>query len=169
MKIQLLTALGIFAFVSVLSTPVRAQSTKDSLAIQAILTEETNAWNNADAKGYSNHFAADGNFTNILGAFYQGHEEFMNRHAIIFKGPFRGTTVSQTPFAFQFISKDIAVVQSLSTVSGFSADGPPKGSTLDDKGHLHTKLLQIFKRDGKDWKIIIYHNIDVKPGIPINE
>ncbi len=159
------------ALAILLSCPqfIHAQKAADSTAIRAILEEETAAWNKGDAVLYSNHFAADGNFTNILGAFYEGKQEFLTRHEQIFKGLFRQTTLSQQLFSLRFLTKDIAVVQSLSTVSGFSPAGPPKGSYMDEKGHLHTKLLQVMKKEGADWKIVVYHNIDVKQGIPVTE
>jgi len=169
MKIRSFTTY--FSLVILLLFPqfLHAQTAADSTAIRAILDEEITAWNKGDAILYSNHFADDGNFTNILGAFYEGKQEFLIRHEQIFKGPFNKTTLNMQIFSFRFLTPGIAIVQSLSTVGGFSPAGPPKGSYMDDKGHLHTKLLQVMKKEGADWKIIAYHNIDVKQGIPVEE
>lgn len=168
MKIQFFTGLLLSAaFVSPQFS--QAQSSADSTAINAIMDEEIRTWNKGDAVGYSNHFATDGNFTNILGAFYEGKQEFQAKHEMIFKGLFRQTVLDQHIFSLRFIGSDIAIVQSISTVSGFSESGPPKGSYMDDKGHLHTRLLQILRREGNDWKIIVYHNTDVKQGVPVAE
>jgi hypothetical protein len=30
---------------------------------------------------------------------------------------------------------------------------------------LRTRLRQVLVRDGDDWKIVVYHNVDIKPGI----
>lgn len=167
-----MNALKKIAFVFLMlqfTTIIRAQSKTDSIAIQNILHDETTFWNKGDAKGYSQNFAVDGTFTNILGLFFTGHEEFMLRHDQIFKGVFKGTVLTQKLVSLKFVHPDVAVVESLSLVYGFSKNGPPKGTYLDEKGRLRTRLLQVMVRDGNGWKIVGYHNVDIKPGIPAPE
>jgi uncharacterized protein (TIGR02246 family) len=69
-----------------------AQSEPDEGALRKILDDEITTWNQGDTDGYSEHFAADGTFTNVMGMFFTGRQAFHDRHEIIFKGPFRGTT-----------------------------------------------------------------------------
>lgn len=145
------------------------QSKSDTLAIQNILQEEEVSWNNGNAETYSKHFAADGTFTNILGTFFTGHKEFMIRHDQIFKGVFAGTVLIQNITSLRFITSDAAIVETLTWVSGFSKDGPPKGANLDEKGRLRTRLLQVVVRNKDKWEIVAYHNVDVKSGIPTPE
>jgi hypothetical protein len=57
--------------------------------------KEVTAWNKGDAQAYSQHFAADGTFTNVRGMFFTGHQAFLDRHEEIFKGMFRGTVLRQ--------------------------------------------------------------------------
>lgn len=40
---------------------------------------------------------------------------------------------------------------------------------LDAKGQLNTRLLQVVTKEAGAWKIVSYHNVDVKPGTPIPE
>ena len=152
-----------------LTTISRAQSISDTTAIQNILQEEIVSWNNGDAETYSKHFATDGTFTNILGLFFTGHKEFLVRHEQIFKGVFIGTVLKQNIVSLKFVHPDIAIIETLTWISGFSKDGPPKGTNLDEKGRLRTRLLQVMARDGDGWKIVAYHNVDIKPGIPVPE
>jgi hypothetical protein len=35
-----------------------------------------------------------------------------------------------------------------------------------DKGRIRTRLLQVVAKEAGAWKIVTYHNVDVKPGIP---
>jgi hypothetical protein len=37
----------------------------------------------------------------------------------------------------------------------------------DDKGRLRTRLLQVIVKDGGEWKIVAYHNTDVKPDVQV--
>ena len=46
---------------------------------------------------------------------------------------------------------------------------PPGGIALDEKGRLRTRLMQVIAKDNGVWKIVAYHNTDVKQGIPITE
>ena len=126
------------------------------------------AWNKGDAVAYSRQFAKEGTFTNIQGMFFIGQKVFIDKHDQIFKGIFNKTVLESKLVSLKFIRPDVAVVETLAAVSGFAA-GPPPGAHLDAKGRLYTRLLQVIVKDSADWKIVSYHNVDVKPGIPIPE
>lgn len=146
-----------------------AQGKPDETAIRSILQEEVAAWNKGDAQLYSQHFATDGTFTNILGMFFTGHQSFLDRHDEIFKGMFRGTVLRQDVVSLRFVRPEAAVVETLTWISGFSASGPPSGSHLDVKGRLRTRLLQVMLKEAGEWKIAVYHNVDIKPGVTAPE
>ena len=148
---------------------VGAQISPDETAIRQILDNEVATWNRGDTDGYSSHFALDGTFTNIRGMFFTGHQEFRDRHDAIFKGEFRGTTLKQEIVSLRFIRPDVAIAETFTWVSGFPKDGPPPGTQLDANGQLRTRLLQVLKKEAGDWKIVVYHNVDVKPGVPAPE
>jgi len=114
-------------------------------------------------------FAADGTFTNILGMLFTGHQTFLDRHEEIFKGMFRGTVLRQAVVLFKFVRPDTAVVEILTWISGFSPLGPSPGTHIDPKGRLRTRLLQVMVKDADGWKIVVYHNVDVKPTVTTPE
>ena len=150
-----------------LNVSANAQSPADSSAIMNVLKEEVSSWNNGDAETYSKHFAESGTFTNIRGMFFTGHKEFFDRHVYIFKGMFNKTVLQQEVISFRFLNPDVAIVETLTWINGFSKDGQPKGVHIDSKGRLHTRLLQVFKKEANDWKIVVYHNVDLKPDTPV--
>jgi uncharacterized protein (TIGR02246 family) len=162
MRTALILAVCLFAAILPASVP-------SDTAIRDIIKSEDAAWNKGDSDAYSAHFAADGTFTNILGMFFTGHQAFRDRHEDIFKGVFRGTTVQQDIVSIKFVRENVAVAETLTSVSGFSKSGPSPGTHLDAKGRLRTRLLQVFVRDGHEWKIVTYHNVDVKPGTSVPE
>jgi uncharacterized protein (TIGR02246 family) len=159
--------IAITFLVVLLAKTTRAQYNADSMVIQNILHEEVTSWNNGDAQIYSRHFAEDGTFTNIRGMFFKGHQQFLDRHIQVFKGMFSKTVLQQVVVSFRFISPDIAIVETLTWISGFSKTGLPKAVHIDSKGRLHTRLLQVFKKQSGNWKIIVYHNVDLKPDTPV--
>jgi hypothetical protein len=61
----------------------------------------------------------------------------------------------------------VAVVETLTSVSGMAETAP--GTAADGKGRLRTRLLQVVAKAGGEWKIVAYHNVDVKPGVPVPE
>jgi uncharacterized protein (TIGR02246 family) len=158
-------SISIFLF---LATIVKAQRTADSLAIQAILQEEVTSWNSGDATTYSKHFSERGTFTNIRGMFFTGHKQFLERHIDLFKGMFSKTVLQQEVTSFRFLRSDVAIVEALTWVSGFSKDGAPKGVHIDSQGRVYTRLLQVFQKESGDWKIVAYHNVDLKLDTPVS-
>ncbi|QJW89466.1 SgcJ/EcaC family oxidoreductase [Spirosoma taeanense] len=151
------------------STILLAQTEKDSVAIRAILQQENQAWNKGDAPAYSQPFSPDGTFTNIAGMFFKGYKAFLDQHDVIFKSFFKNTVLTQKIVSLNFVRSDVAILETLCQVSGFAKEGLPTRLQLDAKGQLNTRLLQVFAKDASGWKIISYHNVDVKPGTPIPE
>jgi uncharacterized protein (TIGR02246 family) len=139
----------------------------DEAGIRKLVQDEDAAWNRGDATAYSIQFANDGTFTNIRGQFFTGHKAFLKQHEVIFQGIFKNTTLQQDIVSLRFIRPDVAMVETLSSLTGMPNTSP--GTAADSKGRLRTRLLQVVARQGGDWKIVAYHNVDVKPGIPVPE
>lgn len=78
-------------------------------------------------------------------------------------------TLQQDIVSAKFVRADVAVVETLTWVSGFPKAGPPPGTHIDPKGRLCTRLLQVMVRDAGKWRIASYHNTDVKPGTSVPE
>jgi uncharacterized protein (TIGR02246 family) len=144
-----------------------AQNDADEAAIREILKEEVAAWNKGDADAYSQHFAADGTFTNLLGMFFQGRDAFRERHEQILNGAYRGSTKQLDVVSLKFVRPDVAILETLQTVTGFQKLLP--GTSADAKGRLRTRLLQVLVKDRGAWKIAAYHNVDVKRGVEVPE
>jgi uncharacterized protein (TIGR02246 family) len=155
------------SLVMLLPTTMRAQHHADSMLIRDILQEEVTSWNSGDAATYSRHFAENGTFTNIRGMFFIGHQQFLDRHVEIFKGMYSKTILRQEMVSFRFPSSDVAIVETLTWITGFPKDGSPKAVYIDSQGRLHTRLLQVFQKQSGDWKIVVYHNVDLKPDTPV--
>jgi uncharacterized protein (TIGR02246 family) len=144
-----------------------AKGETEEAAVRKVIQDQVTAWNRGDADAYSKNFAADGTFTNLSGMFFTGREAFRQRHEQIFKTVYRGTTKHEDIVSIRFVRPDVAIVETLQTVTGFQALLP--GTTADAKGRLRTRLLQVLVKDGGDWKIAAYHNVDVKAGVSLPE
>ena len=163
MKVLLGLAIGLLA------TQLGAQTASDETAIRSIVQDEIAAWNQGDAVAYSRHFAADGTFTNITGQFFTGYDAFLKQHEVIFEGRFKQTRLQQDIVSLKFVRPDVAVVEVLTSVAGVVAAQLAPGTAGDATGRLRTRLLQVVVKQGAEWKVVAYHNVDVKPGIPLPE
>ncbi|MEO6208560.1 MAG: SgcJ/EcaC family oxidoreductase [Gemmatimonadaceae bacterium] len=152
---------------ALLATQLLFQPTQDQTAIRDIVQSESDAWNKGDAAAYSIHFAARGTFTNIRGDFRIGYAGFLKQHEVIFESVFRNTTAQQDIVSLEFPSPDVAIVETLTTIRGITRPAP--GMILDASGRLRTRLLQVLSRQNGEWKIVAYHNVDVKPGVVVPE
>ena len=155
----------VFAIVLFATVAAIPQAAPDETAVRNIIQEEITAWNSGDAAAYSRHFAEDGTCTNIRGELFTGRQAFIQRHDYLFKGPFHGSTLKQDIVSLRFIRPDVAVVEVLTSVTGIQKLSP--GTNTDDKGRLRTRLLQVIAKDGGEWKIVAYHNTDVKSDVPV--
>ncbi len=164
---QRVTTLVIGLSLGLLGPRLSAQSAIDTVAIRGVVADEITAWDRGDAVAYSRHVAADASFTNIRGQFFTGYAAFLHQHETIFRGLFKGTKLQQDIVSLRFARPDVAVVEVLTAVSGVTQPRP--GMTFDQHGRLRTRLLQVLVREGGEWKVVAYHNVDVKPGVPVPE
>lgn len=139
----------------------------DEQHIRRILSEQAEAWNRGDAVGFSRHFAADGISTNLRGQSFVGYDAFLRQHQFLFESLFRSSRLQQDIDVLRFPAPGLAVVEAVTAVSGIGQ--MPPGVAPDAKGRLRTRLLEVLTRQGGEWKIVAYHNIDIKPGVPTPE
>ena len=64
---------------------------------------------------------------------------------------------------------EVAVVETLITVSAFNKSGSFNLIHTDKDGRMFTRLVQVMVKKMNSWKIISYHNVDIKEGIAIPE
>jgi len=137
---------------------------RDERAIRDIIENETAGWNADDISSYCRDIGKDVSFTNIRGEFFLGRAAFEKQHETIFKTIFRGTTLQQEIVSIAFVSDDVAVVDTLTSLSGIPSW---QGTPLDAKGRLRTRLLQVIAKQNGSYQVVAYHNVDIKPGVAI--
>jgi uncharacterized protein (TIGR02246 family) len=144
----------------------RAQSKSDSShandiqAINSIVHGMENAWNKGDARAFAEHFSKDGGFTNVLGTVVYGRERFEQRHAEIFSGVFKGSVAKLVIQRLRFVRADVAIADLDSEVSGSSRLLPGIEAPAD--GVIRSRLQLVLLKDGNQWWMTAYHDVDVK-------
>ena len=138
-------------------------------AIIKILDEQARGWNEGNAEIYSKAFSEDGCFTNIFGMFLKGYDAFLQKHTMILGGVFKNSVFEYQLVNLQFINDDVAIVETFITVSGFKKSGLFDLIHTDTEGRMFTRLVQVMASKNDTWKIVSYHNVDIKEGIAIPE
>jgi len=136
--------------------------TADETAIRAVVADQADAWNAADATRYARHMSPEVSFTNLFGMVMYGGPAFEARHADILATFYKGTTKHHTVRRVRFVTADVAIVDIDNEVRGVTA--MPAGIVVPADGVVRTQLMEVFvRRDGR-WWVDAYHNVDVKPG-----
>ncbi len=138
--------------------------TADQLSIERLLASLDDAWARGDAGAYASRFANDGTFTNVLGMFFRGRDEFRERHDAVFKTVFKGSTLALRIAALRFVKPDVAIADLDAEVRSFAALGG--GYTAMPDGTVRTRLLMVLVKEHGDWWISAYHNVAVAPPPP---
>jgi uncharacterized protein (TIGR02246 family) len=112
--VKILPCTGVFVGVLLGRVPLTQHADpycpQGSVAIEALVSAMTDAWNHADAASFSSRFAADSGFTNVVGAVYYGRESLQQRHAEILNSIYKGSVLKQTIGKPRFIRADVAIV-----------------------------------------------------------
>jgi uncharacterized protein (TIGR02246 family) len=132
-------------------------SSADEMEIRELIGELTAAWKRGDAKAFGARYQADATFTNVFGDFYVGRMEFDRRHDEVFRGIFKGSTVTMEIRKIRFLRPDVAVLDLNTRLSGVAA--PPPGLPVGSDGALRSSLLMVLTKESGRWEIAAYHNV----------
>jgi uncharacterized protein (TIGR02246 family) len=132
----------------------------ETIAIETILNAQQAAWCEGDASEFSRAVAPDVVFTNVVGLFMVGREGFEAQHRHIFSTFYKGSILRQSVERIAFVRPDVAIVNTLTHVTGFGAL-PPAISSADSV--LRTRLEQVMSRTDDGWRVLAFHNVVVHP------
>ncbi len=130
--------------------------------IAALIADEDDAWSRSDAVGFSARVLPDVVFTNVLGMFSVGRAPFLAQHERIFATIYHGSTLKQTIRHVTMLKPDIAIVDTVSVVTG--AKATPPGIELIG-GAIRTCLEQVLVRQEDGWWIASFHNVALNPAV----
>jgi uncharacterized protein (TIGR02246 family) len=130
--------------------------------IQKLLDGFAHGWNVHDAKIFSEVFAEDADFTNVMGMSRQGRTAIIDIHDTLFKTIWASSTLTITKSKIRFIKPDVAAVDAWWNLNGLKK---PDGSD----GPFRKGLLNfIMTKDKSDWVITVMHNMDL-PGSTVDD
>jgi uncharacterized protein (TIGR02246 family) len=134
-----------FALLFALGT-AEAQPPSAESAIQALLDEMAAAWNRGDAAGIAHLVREDLTFTILDGSVFQGRDVFESKNRGVLAGAFKGSTQVLNTRRVTFVRPDVALVDIDSSLTRIGAQP------------VHSSLLLVLAKEGRDWRIVGFHN-----------
>lgn len=128
--------------------------------VTEIICRQQEAWNHGDAADYAADCDAQVSFTNIVGEMAFGRQAFEAKHALIFSNIFKGSRLEMDIRRIHFPAPNIALVDIACELAGYQR--LPPGAAPQSDGLLHTCLLEVLTRIDDGWRVVAYHNVDVK-------
>ena len=100
--------------------------TQDELAVRTLVDGLVAGWNAQDGTAFARQFAADADFTNVMGLHAKGRDVIARGHDEIFATLFKGTTLTATVEQIRFLRPDVAVASVVLALR--QKDGTPWGA-----------------------------------------
>jgi uncharacterized protein (TIGR02246 family) len=134
----------------------------DEEKIRQIINDLGAAWNKGDAKAWVKNYAEDSDVINMLGVTLVGPQANQERHAALFAGIFKDSTLKTTIRRIRFIGGNmVAVVDTDLVLTGFS--GLPPGIEAHPDGSLRMTMRHVLENDKGSWSILASQNTAVMP------
>ena len=99
----------------------------------------------------------------MSGQRFEGRPAIHSLVKRILGSAYQNTHLAQELMSLRFVTPDVAVVETLTAVSGLAG----RAAGLDASGRRRTLLLQVFVRRDASWTITTFHNVAVPPVQPI--
>ena len=133
------------------------------------LTEETKvlrviesfaeSWNQHDMKAFSELFATDAEFVNVVGLWWKGREEIKAVHEVTHQTLFKNSRLTIAEVFTRFPVPKIAIVRCRWNLEGHVT---PDGAPLPERNGI---LLNVLLQDKNTWLIIDSQNTDIIEGV----
>ena len=102
----------------------------------------------------------DGFFTIITGKVFNDRSALEERVAFIFSTIFKDSKLIQNIRESRFVSENVCILQIETEMKDYK--GLPPGVKASQDQILRTSMLQVLLKVNDEWKVLAFHNVDVK-------
>jgi uncharacterized protein (TIGR02246 family) len=129
----------------------------DIQGIEQLLASYSATWAAGDAAGNAALYATDADFVNPIGVVLAGRPTIQAVHTALLAGPGRGSTLTATLHAVNFLTGTVALVDVFTTLS--NAPGPPPPfAVVSPDGSVRARSRWLVMKRGGEWQILAaYH------------
>jgi len=131
----------------------------EMIAVNRVVEAFAEAWNMHDMNAFSELFAEDAEFVNVVGLWWKGRAEIKAAHEFTHQTMFKHSDLSIDEIATRFPVQEIAIARCRWKLEGHQG---PDGEALPLR---HGILVNILRKAGPTWRIIDSQNTDVIEGV----
>jgi len=117
------------------------------------------AWNRHDMNAFSELFAEDAEFVNVVGLWWKGRAEIKGAHEFAHQTMFKNSRLDINEIETRFPAPGIAISRCRWRVEGHVT---PDGASLPPRTGI---LVNTLRRAGSAWHIIDSQNTDIIEGV----
>lgn len=144
---QSVPLMAVMLVVELASADVKG-SRADEKAVRDVLAQAASTWNVHDMRAHCALMAADADFVNVNGWWWQGREEIERQHATAHQTVFKSSQAEVLPKKIRFMTLDVAVIQASWRVTGDTRSKNPRDYIM----------TYVMRRQGGRWLIIAGQN-----------
>ena len=142
-----------------------SDNAQDERAIRKIIEDFVATWNRRDADAWAAQFAMDSDHINVVGMLFEGREMNRTRHAEIFAGMFRDSTLQHHIRRLRFLTPDIALVD-LDSEMIIRGPLPPafvnvSQRTADGAAIMGSRMRHVMQKTDDVWQIVASQNTPI--------
>jgi len=153
----------IFISLFILSGQLLNAQANDSAGVIKLIEAFRVSLGNGDAKTFSNLFAEDADFTNVVDSSIHGRENIYKHHINVFANRSPTRTIHVPSYTMRFLKPDIAAAEiRWDNIHTMGADG----KTLPDRDGVWICVMT--KENGK-WYFKVVRNVFLHDGTPGHE
>ena len=127
-------------------------------AVQNIVSAFAETWNRHDMQAFSELYAEDAEFVNVVGLWWKGRAQIRAAHEFTHQNLFRHSRLSIDKTAIRFPTPTIAIARCKWTLENHRT---PEGIVLPARKGI---LVHVLARNATDWRIIDSQNTDIIEG-----
>lgn len=151
-----------FLFVCLVSlTSAFALEKEDEAAIENVIKNYVEAWNDHGGKGFGAGFAEDADFVNIFGMHFSGKSEIEWRHVKILESFLKDSKLQVLNIKFREVHPKVVIALIRWKVDGFRQPGSTIGLPGVQREGIFT---QVFLYQNDQWEIVASQNTLVPIG-----
>jgi uncharacterized protein (TIGR02246 family) len=154
-----LAAMALFGIVVLSGRAPGGQNDRREASIRAAVAAQAAAWNSGDLAAYARDVAPEVSFTNLFGMVMYGKPAFVQRHADILAGFYKGTTKHHVIRRIRFVTDEVAIVDIDNEIRGVKT--MPTGIAVPADGIVRTQLMEVLVRRSDRWWVEAFHNVSV--------
>jgi len=133
--------------------------TTDASEVTRIVDVFAEAWNRHDMEAFAQLFAADAEFVNVVGLWWQGRTQIKEAHELTHATIFKNSHLTIIETSVRFPSPRFSIARSRWQLEGHVS---PDGQPLPSRTGI---LVNVLTFDGDNWIIIDSQNTDVLEGV----